>query len=352
MNSINPNTPPLLSCRKIEKSFGKVSVLNNINFDLYSGEFLALLGPSGCGKSTLLRIISGFESIDQGCVTIGGKEQTIPGAMVAPEDRKIGMVFQDYALFPHLSVERNIAFGLKGSKKEKRERVMEMLELINLQKAARKMPHELSGGEQQRVAVARAIAPTPTLILLDEPFSNLDSALRVQLREEIHKILRKTGVSCILVTHDQMEAFSFSDRLLIMNHGVIEDSGSAEAVYQNPKTPWVASFTGTANFLVGSASEKEAMILSELGNFPKPSTPNGSHYQLMVRPENILLEQSEDKKANGVIESVLFMGSGKQLSIRLFNGERVIAHTASSSSWKEGASVLIKAKEVVTYCGN
>ena len=207
----------------LNKGFGNVLAVNDITLCLEKGQILTLLGPSGCGKTTLLRLIAGFETPTSGTIQIAGKRVAGEGTLVAPEKRQVGMVFQDYALFPHLTVEKNIAFGLKKlSGDERRRRIEEVIQITGLNGLEKRYPHELSGGQQQRVALARTLAPRPVVILLDEPFSNLDAALRTQMRKEIPRILRESGSTAIFVTHDQKDALTISDKIAILNEGVVQ----------------------------------------------------------------------------------------------------------------------------------
>ncbi|MDC0152377.1 ABC transporter ATP-binding protein, partial [Deltaproteobacteria bacterium] len=239
----------MIECRNLTKSYGVLEAVSDFSLHLEEHEFLSILGPSGCGKSTLLRLIAGLEVPSRGQVLLEKREISGEKIILPPERRKFGMIFQDFALFPHLSIEKNIAYGVNGSRSEKQKRVVELLKLVSLQHLASKMPHQISGGEQQRIAVARALAPRPRLILMDEPFSNLDYQFRLQLRREIRGILKHEGVATILVTHDQVEAITFSERVLLMHKGKLVQAGTPEEIYQQPQTLWASSFVGEANHL-------------------------------------------------------------------------------------------------------
>ena len=286
-----------LSLNELSKSYQDDShnnpypAINNFSLDVIKGEILALLGPSGCGKTTLLRVIAGFEVPQQGSVTIANREITGPRSWVVPEKRNVGFVFQDYALFPHMNALQNVMFGLKGMNRKKREeRAKEVLDLVCLNIFSKRMPHQLSGGQQQRVALARALAPSPSVILLDEPFSNLDAAARGSTREEVRQILKKANATTILVTHDQEEALSFADRVAVMRAGKLEQIGTPESVYASPRTAFVASFLGHTNLLWGDASETKAKTI--LGNVRLSCVAKGN-VLLSIRPEDLCFNDSE-----------------------------------------------------------
>jgi iron(III) transport system ATP-binding protein len=256
-------------------------------FDLtvLEGEILCLLGPSGCGKTTLLRLIAGFEEPDVGSVAIAGRQVVGPGVWVQPERRRIGFVFQDYALFPHLDVLQNVAFGVRaGTRRARVRRAEEILDLVGLTIFSRRFPHQLSGGQQQRVALARALAPKPDVILLDEPFSNLDAALREATREEVRRILEVSNTTAIFVTHDQEEALTFADRLAVMRAGRLEQLGLPEDVYKRPRTAFVAKFLGRTNLLHGVGRGAFAETL--FGPLPLTKSAEGN-VLLSLRPEDL-----------------------------------------------------------------
>ena len=225
----------------VSRSYGPVRAVKDLGLAVTRGEILALLGPSGCGKTTTLRLIAGFEPPDSGTVEVGGRTVAGPGTNVPPEKRRVGMVFQDYALFPHLSVEQNVSYGLPNWKKGRVEEVLALTHLVGL---GGRMPHELSGGQQQRVALARALAPEPAVVLLDEPFSNLDASLRIRVRSEMREILRDAGATAVFVTHDQEEAFAVADRVVIIDRGKVQQVGSPDAILRAPANAFVADFIG------------------------------------------------------------------------------------------------------------
>jgi iron(III) transport system ATP-binding protein len=277
-----PRRADAIACRGVRKSFGDVAAVAGVELTVPAGSLTAVLGPSGCGKTTLLRLVAGFERPEAGSVAIGGQVVADGGnAFVAPERRRVGMVFQDYALFPHMDVAGNVGYAL--GRRADRARVAELLELVGLGGLGARRPHELSGGQQQRVALARALAPRPEVVLLDEPFSNLDAVLRQQVRGELRRILAETGVSGLLVTHDQEEALSLADRVAIMRAGVVEQAGSPEEVYLGPISRWVASFLGAVDVLPGTANG-EGRVETELGAVPDGARHRGA-VDVLIRPE-------------------------------------------------------------------
>ncbi|MCE2463827.1 MAG: ABC transporter ATP-binding protein, partial [Dehalococcoidia bacterium] len=243
---------PVIHCQGVTKTFQGTPAVRDVSLFLEQGEILALVGPSGCGKTTLLRLVAGFESPNTGTITLDGRPVAGRGSWVSPEARQLGMVFQDYALFPNMTVVQNIAFGLgKLSRQAREDRVGEMLEMVRLNHLADRYPHQLSGGEQQRVALARSLAPHPLALLLDEPFSSLDPQLRAQLREEVKNILQSSGVTTIYVTHDQEEALFMGDKVAVMTSGSLEQVGTPEDIFHHPKTRFVAYFLVIAVFNLG-----------------------------------------------------------------------------------------------------
>ncbi len=277
---------PLLEVDRLRKTFphAGTAAVERVSLSLGEGELMALLGPSGCGKTTTLRMIGGFETPDEGRITLAGRDIT----HLPPEARGIGFVFQDYALFPHLDVLENVSFGLRGlGRKQAETRAREMLALVGLSDLERRRPHQLSGGQQQRVALARSLAVAPKLILLDEPFSNLDAKMRVETRQEVRKLLKSSASAGILVTHDQEEALALADRIAVMEAGRVVQIGTPDEIYRNPVTEFVANFIGRSNILSGTASGMEAK--TAFGNLPLSRAANGA-VTLAVRPEQILLE--------------------------------------------------------------
>jgi iron(III) transport system ATP-binding protein len=330
-----------VSLEGVAKSFGSVRAVADVTLPVRAGELLAVLGPSGCGKTTLLRLIAGFERPDAGRVKVGDRLVAGPGCFVAPERRRIGMVFQDYALFPHLTVEANVAFGLAQRPRDEREALTRRtLELVGLQHKARSYPHELSGGERQRVALARALAPEPEVVLLDEPFSNLDASLRAGLRREVELILRDAEATAILVTHDQEEALSLADRLAVMREGRFVQVGAPEDVYSHPAGRWTAQFLGEVNVLSGVA--KGPGVETELGTFDLSSPASGT-VQVAVRPEQFDLRA--DSRGNAEVVSREFRGHDVLYRLRHEGGRTLLVQLPSLQLHEVGDKVFVRPAE-------
>ena len=325
----------MIRLERVSKRFGAVRAVEEASLEIGRGEFVALLGPSGCGKTTLLRLIAGFEAPDAGVVTIGGAV-VAGGAWVPPELRHVGMVFQDYALFPHLSVSRNVGYGLP--RKGRDGRVAEALERVGLADHGGRYPHELSGGQQQRVALARALAPEPSVVLLDEPWSNIDPVLRSSMRDELAAILRSTGVTVLLVTHEQEEAFSLADRVALMREGSIVQTGTPEEVYYGPATQWAAEFVGAANVLPGTLAD--GLVETLVGRFPAPNGDEPGAVQVLVRPE--LLELAVDPAGEAEVVCREFRGHDVFYRVRLPDGTTVCSQRPSNESIPLGARVALR----------
>jgi iron(III) transport system ATP-binding protein len=323
--------------RGLSKSFGAIEAVHELNLEIERGELMAVLGPSGCGKTTLLRVIAGFEQPDAGCVVVSDEVVAGPGRTIPPEKRRVGMVFQDYALFPHLSVEGNVAFGLSNRPREERDALTRRtLELVGLQHKARTNVHELSGGERQRVALARALAPEPELVLLDEPFSSLDATLRGGLRREVELILRDAEATALLVTHDQEEALSLADRVAVMRDGQIVQVGPPVEVYGEPATRWAAQFVGEVNVLSGVA--RGGGVETELGVFDLRAPANGS-VQVAVRPEQ--LELRADGNGNAEVVAREFRGHDVLYRLRHEGGKTLLVQLPSLQLHEVGDSVFV-----------
>ncbi len=304
---------PYLRIDNVSKNFGAFSALRNISLDVYQGEFVCFLGPSGCGKTTLLRAIAGLDIQTSGRIEQGGRDiSSLP-----PTERDFGIVFQSYALFPNLTVYKNVAYGLvnrRTKRTEVRERVEELLELVGLPQEAPKYPAQLSGGQQQRVALARALATSPGLLLLDEPLSALDARVRVHLRHEVRQLQQRLGVTTIMVTHDQEEALTMADRIVVMNQGVIEQVGTPLQIYREPRTAFVADFVGTMNFLPAVVAGPDKVRLGDIelecagvdGHAP------GTNVTVAVRPEDVAVRDVDVDQTNGFdarIVDMEFLGS-------------------------------------------
>lgn len=346
--------------RNISKIFNKkVKAVLDISLSVNQGEFFSLLGPSGCGKSTILRIIAGLETPDSGEIIIGNS--IVAGSRwIPPEKRGVGLVFQDYALFPHMSIFDNIAFGLKGcGRKELKRRVNEMLEIVGLPDMAKRYPHELSGGQQQRVALARALAPFPKVILLDEPFSNLDADLRAELRTETKQILKEKGITTILVTHDQEEAFSLSDRIGVLNQGRLEQVGTPSEIYHKPVSRFVAGFVGKADFVKGKI--RGGMLISDVGTFSclEYASLEDKDVDIMIRPDDV--DFALDEKGEAVIADAQFLGPEVIYRLDLPDGRAV--HSVKPSTivfaiesrvkiYVDPTHIIIFPKEEDYYVGN
>jgi iron(III) transport system ATP-binding protein len=320
----------VLSIEGVSKNYGPEAAVEELSLSVKDGELLTMLGPSGCGKTTTLRMIAGLEAPSSGSITIAGETVTADGddAYHKPEERDVGIVFQDYALFPHLNVAENIAFGLtEMDDDEIDQRVAELLELVDLEAHEEKMPNQLSGGQQQRVALARSLAPEPDVLLLDEPFSNLDVRLRVEMREEVRRILKRAGVTAISVTHDQEEALSISDRVAIMNDGNIAQVGDPAEVFENPESRFVASFLGQASFLSGRVVEDR--LETGLGSFglQRLNGPieayDGAMVDVLVRPDDLQAIPANEPKADGYVVHRQYNGPSFIYRVELHSGDVV-----------------------------
>lgn len=309
---------------------GEQNAVDNVSFGVEPGSITALLGPSGCGKTSLLRAIAGLERPTSGTIRIGDHDVSSATRWVKPEHRNIGMVFQDGALFPHLTVAENIEFGLKAaavkaSAPERSRRVLELLELVDLVGLGDRHPDTLSGGQQQRVALARSLAPRPSVLLLDEPFSALDAGLRIQVRAEVVRILREIGVTSIFVTHDQDEAFVLGDRVAVMRDGKIEQIGSPDELYRTPATKWVASFVGEANFVPGTVNHSTTHADTVLGQIPLVYATERvvGTVDVLIRPEQVALAAGDSAE----ITTVEYYGHDVRYELVLADGSTLSART-------------------------
>jgi iron(III) transport system ATP-binding protein len=344
-----------LDIQGIAKAFNGTPAVREATLKVRPGQVTALLGPSGCGKTTLLRLVAGFEWPDSGAVRINGRVVAGDGQMIAPEARRVGMVFQEYALFPHLSVQDNIAFGLRGASAEKRARVEEMLTLVGLSSLGERLPHELSGGQQQRVALARALAPRPDLLLLDEPFSNLDAALRAQVRGEVRAILKSAGTTVVFVTHDQEEALSQSDEVAVMFDGRVVQVAPPQQLYLDPINRRVAAFVGEANFLPGEA--RGDVVECALGVLPITSPALGK-VEVLIRPETLHLTPVNSEEgigteapdagrvkpranAHAIIRWQEFYGHDQRVGLTLPDGTPLTTRLDARLRFQVGAAVTL-----------
>ena len=331
---------PALECIGLAKGFGQTPVLNGLNLSLQQGQVLSLLGPSGCGKTTTLRVIAGFEQPDRGTVKVNGQIVGGAGRHVPPENRKVGIVLQEGALFPHMSVEQNIAFGLSKDP-QMEERIREVLDLGGIENLRRRMPHELSGGQHQRVALARALAPRPKVLLLDEPFSNLDPRLREQVRKDVLRMLKESQVSTVFVTHDQEEALLLGDEISVMNHGQIEQSDRPEMIFHRPATRFVAEFMGIADFL--PAWRNGDTVMTDVGpiDWPQPN-PEGE-LEVMVRPDCLVCRPSDE--GQGIITDREFRGPFYLYQVSLPSGSSVRCLLTHTRAYPVGTPVEIALRD-------
>jgi len=327
-----------IHCHRVTKTFGAAPALRDFELETSGAMVLSLLGPSGCGKTTALRVIAGFERPESGSVTIGGDTVVDDGVFVPPERRRVGMVFQDYALFPHMTVAENVGYGAGA------DRIGRALELVGLERYGSRMPHELSGGEQQRVALARALAPEPTAILLDEPFSNLDAALRDRMRREVRSILKDAGTTTIFVTHDQEDALAMADVVAVMRGGEVLQSASPIDLYRNPVSPWVANFVGESDIFPGMA--EMGSVQTKLGTFPHASPLRGQ-VQVMVRPEWVHPSPAIDGAAT--VTELEFFGHDQLLVLEMTNGIRIRSRVGHLPGVAIGDKVDVGIDELVLF---
>ncbi|HEX6155378.1 MAG TPA: ABC transporter ATP-binding protein [Burkholderiales bacterium] len=329
----------LLEVENLRHAYGEQEVVRGLSFSLARGAIGCLLGPSGCGKTTVLRCIAGFEGIREGEIRLAGKVVSGPGVMLPPERRRIGMVFQDYALFPHLSVAGNIAFGLHAARAaERAARVQELAKLVGLSAALDKFPHEISGGQQQRVALARALAPRPELLLLDEPFSNLDVDLRERLSLEVRDIIKASGATAILVTHDQQEAFAMADEIGVLHLGRIQQWDAPYNLYHRPANRFVADFVGQGVFLPAQALDGHQLQI-ELGTL-QGDAHGLRQLEVLLRPDDVVHDDAAPTQAEVVHKA--FRGAEILYTLRLASGRKVLALVPSHHTHALGEKIGIR----------
>ncbi len=339
-----------LSIDNAELKYGALTAVSGLSLDLNKGEIACLLGPSGCGKSSLQRAIAGFEPISSGKIALAGQIVSRPGFTLNPERRHVGMVFQDFALFPHLSVENNIGFGLrKLSKDERKQRISAMLTMVGLEKYARKFPHELSGGQQQRIALARAIAPKPDILLLDEPFSSLDTALREALAKDVRVLLKDHNITAIFVTHDQQEAFAIADKVGVMNSGKLLQWDTPYQLYHKPKNRFVANFIGEGHVVNARLNDKGQLenglgIITEANGWE-----TGRDYGVLLRPDDLVFNPESPLKLR--IKDKLFRGAEYLYQLALTDDQYILCVTPSHVDFAIGdtLSVSVDLQHVVIF---
>jgi iron(III) transport system ATP-binding protein len=345
-SSTSPLDSPLaLRCTGLVKCFGELAVVRGVELSAARGEIVALLGPSGCGKTTTLRLIAGFEELDEGSVEIAGRVVATPDRSEPPEKRHVGMVFQDGALFPHLSVGKNVAFGLPRRSGDRTERVADALRIVGLAGYEKRMPYELSGGQQQRIALARALAPAPEVILLDEPFSNLDAELRAVVRAEVRQILADAKATAVLVTHDQEEALSLADRVAVMWEGRIVQDASPEELYHRPVNREIGVFVGDAQFVPGEGTGRR--VRCELGDLPTFGAALGP-VDVMLRPESLRLAHPADgQEANATVLTRAFFGHDQLMRIKLDTGSTLNARLGTYGGIRPGDRIHVSVRGAV-----
>ncbi len=332
---------PAIAVRRLARTFGGTAAVAGLDLDVPEGSVVTLLGPSGSGKTTVLRLIAGFERPDGGTIDIAGRRVAGGDTFVPPEQRRVGMVFQDYALFPHLTVAGNVAFGLPRGP-SRRGRVVEVVEMVGLAGLEDRLPGDLSGGEQQRVALARALAPSPTVILLDEPFSNLDADLRGRVRREVRQILSGAGATAVFVTHDQEEALAMSDLVAVMRAGTVVQVAAPTDLYRRPADAWTARFLGAADLFPGRAAD--GVVSIGAGTF---LTELEGDVVVMIRPEAVRL--SPDPHGAGVVDGREYYGHDQLVTVALADGSRLRSRLGPGPDLDPGDRVAVAVDEALTF---
>lgn len=333
---------PYLEIRDLELSLGGTTLFSNLDFAVQRGEIACLLGPSGCGKTSVLRLIAGFLKPDSGSVVLQGRDISTPSYILPPEKRRISMVFQDYALFPHMTVEENIGFGLKKlTKAARREKCESLLTLTRLEHLSKRYPHELSGGQQQRVALARSLATSPDVLLLDEPFSGLDTELRRDLSLRVRDLLKSQGITTLIVTHDQEEAFALGDKIGVLAQGNLHQWAPPYDLYHKPETRFVADFVGRGTFLPGTTEDKS--VDTEMGSLtgqPNRQLAPGQSIQVLLRPDDIVLDEKTGRATT--ICDKHFMGTNTLYELRLPSGDLVECSLPSHEDFPVGSTLKVR----------
>jgi iron(III) transport system ATP-binding protein len=338
-----PSSCDYLVLRNVTKTYPGQSTpaVTDLSFSLNYGEIMALLGPSGCGKTTTLRLIAGFEHHHEGQICLSGRTVSSPDYSIPPEKRNVGIVFQDYALFPHLTVWQNVRFSFNSRARKHDDTIKTILSLVGLYDLHRRYPHELSGGQQQRLALARALAPRPKILLLDEPFSNLDADLREQMRVEVKNILRATETTTVFVTHDQEEAFAFADKVGVLQNGKLEQFDTPEKIYHTPTTRFIADFVGQADFIPGTIVQP-GVVETDLGLFPSYSkVPEGAEVEVMIRPDDVKIRPGVEI-TNGTIVQRTFHGSINSYLVKLDGGPVLHSDQPSMLLYDAGTRVRVQ----------
>lgn len=338
-----------IQCRNLVKRYGSNTVIPKLDLQIRQGEFFTLLGPSGCGKTTLLRMIAGFNTIEEGEICFDGNIINC----FPPNKRNIGMVFQNYAIFPHMSVKKNVAFGLTNRKVQKDEienRVDQVLKAVKIDNLKDRMPENMSGGQQQRIALARAIVIRPDVLLMDEPLSNLDAKLRIEMREVIHDIQREVGITTVYVTHDQEEAMAVSDRIAVMKDGIVQQVGTPRSIYHRPANIFVATFIGNSNILDGNLVKKDGKYVLMIGsceitaaNLDASLCREGT-VKLSVRPEEFLVKKTKEHNClNGTVAASTFLGTNTHYNIKLETGDtiKIVQESQEIDFLEQGDSVSL-----------
>ncbi len=337
-----------IECKNIVKKYGENTIIPNLNLEIKEGEFFTLIGPSGCGKTTLLRMIAGFNTIEGGTISFNGKEiNNIP-----PSKRNIGMVFQNYAVFPHMSVKKNVAFGLtnrKLSKDEINKRVDKVLKSVKMDNLKDRMPANMSGGQQQRIALARAIVIEPDVLLMDEPLSNLDAKLRVEMRTVIRNIQQDVKITTVYVTHDQEEAMAVSDRIAVMKDGIIQQVGTAREIYSRPSNLFVATFIGNTNILDGALTSKGDYHQLTIENYTidinnlDPAKAKDGKVKVSIRPEDFKVVLTGEAGIKGTVKESVFLGANTHYTVELESGNLVdiVQESSDDEPLKKGMKVTL-----------